>query len=72
MLVLRLEKLILEEVMAVHSSILAWRTPVDRGVWQAPVHRVTESWTLLKQLAHTQKAGKIATEPEIKRPLVVC
>ena len=25
----------LEEGMAVHSSILAWRIPTDRGVWQA-------------------------------------
>ena len=25
----------LEEGMATHSSIVAWRIPVDRGVWQA-------------------------------------
>ena len=25
----------LEEDMATHSSILAWRIPVDRGAWQA-------------------------------------
>ena len=25
----------LEEGMATHSSILAWRIPVDRGAWQA-------------------------------------
>ena len=25
------------------SSILAWRIPVDRGAWQAAVHRVAES-----------------------------
>ena len=29
--------------MAVHSSILSWRTPMDRGAWWATVHRVTES-----------------------------
>ena len=34
----------LEEEMATHSSILAWRTPMDRGAWQATVHRVSESW----------------------------
>ena len=28
----------LEEGMATHSSILAWRIPMDRGVWQATVH----------------------------------
>ena len=32
----------LEEVMATHSSILAWRTPVDRVV-SAIVHGVTKS-----------------------------
>ena len=30
----------LEEAMATHSSILAWRIPMDRGAWQAAVHRV--------------------------------
>ena len=28
---------LLEEGMATHSSILAWRIPVDRGIWQATV-----------------------------------
>ena len=28
----------LEECMATHSSILAWRIPMDRGAWQAIVH----------------------------------
>ena len=27
----------LEEGMATHSSILAWRIPMDRGAWQAIV-----------------------------------
>ena len=31
--------------MATHPSILAWRIPMDRGVWQAIVHRVAESDT---------------------------
>jgi len=35
----------LEEVMATHSSVLAWRIPKDRGAWQAIVHGVTKSWT---------------------------
>ena len=34
----------LEAGMATHSSILAWRIPMDRGAGQATVHRVTE-WT---------------------------
>ena len=35
----------LEEGMATHSSILAWRIPIDRGAWWATVHRVTKIWT---------------------------
>ena len=35
----------LEKGMATHSSILAWRIPMDRGVWWATVHGVTNSRT---------------------------
>ena len=35
----------LEEGMATHSSILAWRIPMDRGAWKAIPHRVTKSQT---------------------------
>ena len=38
----------LEEGMATHSSILAWRISMDRGVWWATVHEVTKSLTQLK------------------------
>ena len=31
---------LLEEEMATHSTILALENPVDRGAWQAIVHRV--------------------------------
>ena len=37
----------LEDSMATHSSILAWRVPMDRGVWRAKVHGVAETWTQL-------------------------
>ena len=37
----------LEKSMATHSSILAWRIPLDRGAWQATVHGVTKSWRQL-------------------------
>ena len=37
----------LEEGMAIHSSILAWRIPMDRGTWQATVHGVAKSQTQL-------------------------
>ena len=35
----------LEEGMATHSCILAWRIPMDRGACQATVHGVAKSWT---------------------------
>ena len=35
----------LEESMATHSSIVAWRIPMDRGDWSATVHGVSKSWT---------------------------
>ena len=37
----------LEEGMATHSSILAWRILVDRGAWRATVHGVAKSRTRL-------------------------
>ena len=33
----------LEEGMATHSSILAWRISRTRGAWRATVHGITES-----------------------------
>ena len=30
--------------MATHSNIHAWRILMDRGAWQATVHRVAKSW----------------------------
>ena len=33
----------LEDCMATHSSILAWRILMDKGTWQATVHKVTKS-----------------------------
>ena len=33
----------LEKGMATHSSILAWRIPMDRGAWRATVHGAAES-----------------------------
>ena len=37
----------LEEGMAAHSTILAWRIPMDRGAWWATVRGVAESQTRL-------------------------
>ena len=33
----------LEEGIATHSSILAWRIPMDRGAWQDTVHEIPKS-----------------------------
>ena len=44
----------LEEGTATHSSVLAWRIPMDRGAWEATVHGVRESLTQLSNKAHTQ------------------
>ena len=41
----------LEEGMATHSSILAWRIPMDRGAWQATVPGVTKSNSAGKESA---------------------
>ena len=37
----------LEEGMATHSSILAWKIPMGRGAWRATVRGVTKSQTRL-------------------------
>ena len=44
----------LEEGMATHFSIFAWRIPMDGGAWQAPVHGVAKSQTGLKRLSTAQ------------------
>ena len=35
----------LEKELTTHSSILAWRIPMDRGTWQAIVHGAAKSQT---------------------------
>ena len=35
----------LEEGMATHSSVLAWRIPKDKEAWWATVRGVPKSWT---------------------------
>ena len=35
----------LENEMATHSSILAWKIPMEKGAWWATVHRVAKSLT---------------------------
>ena len=39
----------LEEGMATHSSVLAWRICMDRGAWWATAHGITQSWSTQHQ-----------------------
>ena len=43
----------LEEGMVTHSSILAWRIPTDRGIWQATVMGRQRVRHNCRDLAHT-------------------
>ena len=49
----------LEECKATHSSILAWRIPMDRGGWWATDHGIAKSWTRLSDLAQ-HRNGRLA------------
>ena len=40
----------LEEGMATHSSILAWKIPMDREAWRATSNEIAKSWTGLSNL----------------------
>ena len=44
----------LEEGMATHSSILAWRIPMDRGSCWSTVHGVAKSWTSIHGIFHAR------------------
>ena len=43
----------LDEGMATHPSILAWRIPMDGGAWQAIVHEVAKNRTRLSDFTFT-------------------
>ena len=50
--------------MATHSSILAWRIPLDRGAWRATVHGVTKSQTRPSDRArHSPEQGASVLSP---------
>ena len=44
----------LENGMATHSSIFAWRIPMDRGSWRATAHGVAKHQTHLLFLVHPE------------------
>ena len=41
----------LEEGMATHASILAWRIPKERGTWRATVHGVTKELDMTERMS---------------------
>jgi len=43
---------LLEKGMATHSSILAWRTPTDRGAWHTGSQRVRHDWVTFPFLTY--------------------
>ena len=49
----------LKEGMATHSTILAWRIPMDRVAWWATVYGVAKSWTQMSDQEHTVLAVSI-------------
>ena len=52
----------LEEEMATHSSVLAWRIPGMAGPWAA-IYGVSQSWTWLKRLSSSSSSsGEIDIE----------
>ena len=56
----------LEEGMETHSSILAWRIPMDPGAWRAIVHGVTES-DMTEQLSTVHSIN--AYSPWVRLPV---
>ena len=57
---------LLEEGMAIHSSILAWRVPMERGAWQDTVHGVTESdMTERLSIAHIVELNSTISQLDI-------
>ena len=62
--------------MATHSSILAWKTPMDKGAWWATVHRHTEGRMRMSTHVHRQthreqqKAGKKGLESQMHSLLI--
>ena len=47
-----------EEGMATHSSILAWKIPMDRGAWRATVRGITKSQTRLNRWVGSEVKGR--------------
>ena len=62
----------LEEGMAAHSSILAWRISIDKGAWWVTVHRVAKSQTWLKQLSTQALPSKLCLNIQVPDQGITC
>ena len=60
----------LGEEMATHSSILAWRIPMDRGAWRAPVHGVAKSRTPLSDCTHESSWEQEAVRTDSRKEVM--
>ena len=56
----------LEEEMATHSHILAWKNPMNRGTWKATVHGSQKSQTWLSDQTTTTKAITAKDSPAVR------
>ena len=54
-----------------HSSILAWKNPMDRGAWWATGHGVAESWTQLSTSVRIEHATPSSVNPNVNHGLWV-
>ena len=62
---------LLEKGTATQLQYCCLENPMDRGTWWATVHRVTQSWTPLKQLGtRTLQMQSLATEKSKRLGLV--
>ena len=51
--------------MATHSSIIAWKNPLYRGVWWAIVYRVPKSQIQLNTAQHNQPETQVEQKADI-------
>ena len=54
----------LEEGMAWHASIFAWRIPMDRRAWQTTVCGITKSRTQLSESDMTERLSAMTYDGE--------
>ena len=62
----------LEEGMATHSSILAWRIPMDRGAWWPTAHGAEKSQTRLSGQPQQHRATSCGLNYHSPKSLLFC